>query len=83
MASNNMVQPQVPCFAGKNYNKWSIQMKAFFGSQDLWDIVESGFDVMDNVEGITQRQQTELKENRKKNNKALFYIYQVVDEGIF
>ena len=38
-----MLQPQLPRFDGKNYSRWSQQMKVLYGSQDLWEIVENGF----------------------------------------
>ena len=35
---------QLPQFNGKNYDYWAITMTALFASQDLWEIVEDGFD---------------------------------------
>eukprot|EP00268_Persea_americana_P007560 TRINITY_DN12834_c0_g1_i6.p2 TRINITY_DN12834_c0_g1~~TRINITY_DN12834_c0_g1_i6.p2 ORF type:complete len:298 (+),score=63.45 TRINITY_DN12834_c0_g1_i6:1502-2395(+) len=83
MASNNMLQPQLPRFSGKNYNQWSIQMKVLYGSQDLWDIIETGFEEPADTSALTQQQLNELKENRKKDKKALFFIFQAVDEAVF
>ncbi|XP_077246125.1 uncharacterized protein LOC143885992 [Tasmannia lanceolata] len=81
--ASNMLQPQLPRFNGKNYNQWSIQMKVFFGSQDLWDIVETGVEEPEDQAALTPQQLNELKDNRKQDKKALFFIYQVVDEVIF
>lgn len=39
-----MIQPQIPKLAKTNYDNWSIQMKILLGSQDLWEIVEDGYD---------------------------------------
>ncbi|KAA0035840.1 integrase [Cucumis melo var. makuwa] len=84
MASNgNMLQPQLPRFSGKNFNQWSIQMKVLYGSQELWDIVERGYTEVENQSELTKQQLVELRENRKKDKKALFFIYQAVDEFIF
>ncbi|KAL0549870.1 hypothetical protein IC582_014360 [Cucumis melo] len=84
MASNgNMLQPQLPRFSGKNFNQWSIQMKVLYGSQELWDIVERGYTEVENQSELTNQQLVELRENRKKDKKALFFIYQAVDEFIF
>ncbi|XP_058110866.1 uncharacterized protein LOC131253745 [Magnolia sinica] len=38
------IQPQIPKLSKDNYENWCIQMKALFGSQDLWDIVSDGLD---------------------------------------
>ncbi|KAA0038926.1 integrase [Cucumis melo var. makuwa] len=84
MASNgNMLQPQLPRFSGKNFYQWSIQMKVLYGSQELWDIVERGYTEVENQSELTNQQLVELRENRKKDKKALFFIYQAVDEFIF
>ena len=58
-------------------------MKVLYQSQELWDIVESGVAEPTNVANITPQQLQELKENRKKDKKVLFFIYQAVDEVIF
>ena len=78
-----MLQPQLPRFDGKNYSRWSQLMKVLYGSQDLWEIVENGFVEPQDQAPLTQQQNNELKENRKKDKKALFFIYQAVDEAIF
>ncbi|KAA0065975.1 integrase [Cucumis melo var. makuwa] len=84
MASNgNMLQPQLSRFSGKNFNQWSIQMKVLYGSQELWDIIERGYTEVENQSELTNQQLVELRENRKKDKKALFFIYQAVDEFIF
>ena len=51
-------------------------MKTLFISQDLWDLVEKGY-----LE-IAVSADT-LKELRKKDAKALFFIQQAVAESIF
>ncbi|TXG70161.1 hypothetical protein EZV62_005096 [Acer yangbiense] len=79
-SNNNMLQPQLPKFIGKNYNQWSIQMKVLYESQELWGVVETGFVEPENQTGLTQAQLNELKENRKKDKKALFFIFQAIDE---
>ena len=34
---------QTPIFIGKNYEYWSLTMKALFRGQDVWDIVQNGY----------------------------------------
>lgn len=82
-SNNNMLQPQLPRLTGKNYNQWSIQMKVLYGSQDLWEIVENGYEEPENQTNLSTQQLNTLKENRKKDKKALYFIYQSVDEVIF
>ena len=33
---------QTPIFTGKNYEYWSLTMKALFRGQDVWEIVPHG-----------------------------------------
>ena len=81
----NLVQTQIPKLNGNNYESWQIQMKALFGSQELWKVVNDGY-----VEPTTEQeatysmeQKTTLKEERKKDKKALFLLYQGVGESFF
>ena len=34
----------VPTFMGEKYEKWAIQMRLIFVSQDLWELVSEGYD---------------------------------------
>lgn len=73
------VQPHVPQFSGKNYDRWSIQMKVLFGFRELTEVVEAGFfDVNDPVVGaaLPQAHRDELRENKRKDKKALYFIHQ-------
>ena len=37
-----MVSFQVPTLNKRNYENWSIKMKALLGSHDVWEIEEKG-----------------------------------------
>ena len=70
-----MSQPLIPIFSGNSYEFWGIKMKTLFKSQDLWDLIENGYADPDD--------EIRLRENRKKDSKALFFIQQAVHETIF
>ncbi|XP_073301409.1 uncharacterized protein [Primulina huaijiensis] len=76
MAINGVSQTLIPMFKGECYEFWNIKMKTLFKSQDLWDLVEGGFNDDDADE-------SRLRENRKKDSKALFILQQAVHETIF
>ncbi|KAK2985314.1 hypothetical protein RJ640_024310 [Escallonia rubra] len=79
MASNGNVmsatQPLIPIFKGEGYEFWSIRMRTLLKSQDLWDLVEQGYPDPD--------EESRLKENKKKDSKALVIIQQVVHDSVF
>ncbi|KAH0724802.1 hypothetical protein KY284_000667 [Solanum tuberosum] len=83
MAANSISsfsQPLIPVFNGEKYKFWSIKMKTLFRSQELWDLIEDGFT---EVAQSDAKEEKRLKEIRKKDAKALFFIQQVVHEIIF
>ncbi|GAV82483.1 DUF4219 domain-containing protein [Cephalotus follicularis] len=79
MASNGIIlslsHPHIPIFKGECHEFWCIKMKTLFKSQDLWDLVENGY--------VDPDEDGRLRENRKKDTKALFFIQQAVYETIF
>ncbi|KAL4556860.1 hypothetical protein LXL04_035025 [Taraxacum kok-saghyz] len=79
---HNSQNPQLPKLNGKNYHHWSIQMKVLFQSQELWDVVEEKFEEPDAMDEISEYQETEIQLLKKKDRKALYLIYQSVDEVI-
>ena len=84
--SMNMGNTQLPQFNGKNYEYWTIIMRALFASQDLSELVEDGLEELADEQAysaLTQEEKDFLKSNRKKDSKALFYLYQEVHESIF
>ncbi|KAH0657479.1 hypothetical protein KY289_026227 [Solanum tuberosum] len=68
-------QQLIPIFNGEKYEFWSIKMKTLFKSQELWDLVEKGYAEEDEAQ--------RLRENKKKDSKALFYIQQAMHDSIF
>eukprot|EP00253_Pinus_taeda_P014063 PITA_14063 len=81
-----LFNPQFPQFNGTNYDYWAITMKALFVCQDLWELVEDGFDEPANeneFNRLTQAEKDLLKSNRKKDSKALVFLYQALDKSVF
>ena len=80
-----MVQLQIPKLMKENYESWHIQMKALFGSQELWELVTNGYVEPTSEQEATYNveQKNLLKDQRKKDKKALFLLYQGVNESTF
>lgn len=55
-------------------------MEAFLGSQDVWEIVEKGYKVLKNEASLSQYQKDILRDQRKRDKKALYLIYQGLDD---
>ena len=76
---------QTPIFTGKNYEYWSLTMKALFRGQYVWEIVQHGYAEpadMTAYNNLTQVEKDVLREQRKKDGKALFFIHQAMHESI-
>ena len=61
-------------------------MKTLCCSQESWDLVENGFrEPPDQAayNDLSQAKKDILKENKKKDSKALFFIQQAMEEYIF
>ncbi|XP_010923004.1 uncharacterized protein [Elaeis guineensis] len=84
MASDG-VQIQIPKLTKENFGNWCIQMKSLFGSQDLWEIVNDGYTepTPDQERGYNQNQKEVLRVTRRRDKKALFQLYQALDEVTF
>lgn len=78
-----MGQMSLPRLTKANYENWSIQMKALLGSQDAWEIVETGFEEPETTTGYTTGQHKALKETRMKDKTALYMLFRAVDESGF
>ena len=60
---------------------WSLTTKVLFRGQNVWEIVQNGFTKsVDNeaYNNLTQDEKDALREQRKKNRNALFYIHQAM-----
>ena len=82
MANNvgNVSQPLIPIAKGENYYLRSLKMNTLFKYQELWEMVEQGYE--EPKEAPTEPNQ-KLRENRKKDAKALLFIQSALDDEIF
>ncbi|XP_019414295.1 PREDICTED: uncharacterized protein LOC109326065 [Lupinus angustifolius] len=81
MANNNGFTMTLPTLVGKNYERWSVQMKVLFGYQEVLDIVQNRYQPLG--EDDTEIQISNFRESKKRDCKALFLIHQCVDEANF
>ncbi|KAK2973985.1 hypothetical protein RJ640_020431 [Escallonia rubra] len=72
-----------PKLVKDNYERWSIQMKTFFGGQDVWEAVEEEYVEPKNLVGSCQAVKKATKEAQMKDQKALSLIQLGVDDNIF
>ncbi|XP_022876799.1 uncharacterized protein LOC111395004 [Olea europaea var. sylvestris] len=62
---------------------WSIYMKALFGSQEAWEVVEKGYDEPENEGALSQAQRNALQRYHKLDQYALSIIHMGLDEAMF
>ena len=61
-------------------------MQTLFISQDLWDVIENDYPVLESQEELatwTTTKQKEYKQNKQHDAKALLFIQQGVSREIF
>ena len=58
-------------------------MKVLLGSQDVWEIVKKGHKESKNEGTLSQAQKDSMRDLRNRNKKALYLIYQGLDEDAF
>ena len=61
-------------------------MRALFSSQDIWELVDNGYPKPTDVvalDALIAAERDMLRDNRKKESKTLFYLFQSVHESIF
>ncbi|XP_019429218.1 PREDICTED: uncharacterized protein LOC109336858 [Lupinus angustifolius] len=81
MSNGHGFAMNLPILDGKNFDRWRSQMKAIFGFQEVYEIVQFGFqEIGDNA---TEAQRATYKEAKKKDCKALFLIPQCVNGDNF
>ncbi|XP_075499421.1 uncharacterized protein LOC142537815 [Primulina tabacum] len=70
---------EVPIFEGEHYDYWNSEIRDFFISFDLWEIIENTYEEPPedgSSTGWNETKQKEFKKNQKKDCTALRYIKQ-------
>ncbi|RDX99306.1 hypothetical protein CR513_17649, partial [Mucuna pruriens] len=57
-------------------------MKALLGSQDAWEVVKEGYTLPKDVTILSQYEKEILVKTKKKDQQALTFIYQSLDEAM-
>ena len=74
-STNNLINPQVPKLLKDNYESWSIQMKALFSSQELWELIFDGFKepTLEVEAASPPKRRRLLKSKERKIARLVFY----------
>ncbi|XP_015941308.1 uncharacterized protein LOC107466820 [Arachis duranensis] len=83
MTCTSLSLSAAPKFSGDKYDFWKIKMRRFLVANELWEIVDNGFEVPVANAQLNDGQQQTLRENSSKDAKALFTIQSVVSDKVF
>ena len=86
VSGSNSSQVQVHVLSKNSYDSWYVRMRTILHSQDLWTYVIDGYAEPTDVAvelALSNANCVLLKENMKKDNKALGLIQQGLNEAIF
>ncbi|GJZ32141.1 hypothetical protein Tco_0577577 [Tanacetum coccineum] len=75
----------LPKLNKSNYDKWSIQMRALMGAQDVCESLTVGYEEssLSEVGAMSANQLKAWKEKCMKDKNALYLLFQLVDESGF
>ena len=76
---NGHIPGNLPVLDGKNWSKWNVQMRALFGFQDVYEVIQNGVEEPKATTSDAQRQA--LKDLKKNDCKTLFFLHQCVDSA--
>ena len=84
MASiKNNDQIPIPVFSGENYQYWATKMKTYFMYQSLWDIVEKGYTIPEDMSSLTAAEKESLNKNMEKDSLALYSTQMAMSDSLF
>nr|KYP69944.1 hypothetical protein KK1_009151 [Cajanus cajan] len=69
MASKNINFSSVPLpvFTSENFDLWKLKLKAYFISQNMWDIVQSGYIKPNNTITLSKEEHKKLEDYEQKD----------------
>ncbi|KAI3457315.1 hypothetical protein Pfo_013978 [Paulownia fortunei] len=79
MANSNLAAFQVLQLKKSNFENGNIKMKVFLGAHDVWKVAENGYDEPKDKSTLFATQKDNLKDLRKRDKKAVFFINQALD----
>ncbi|XP_070672240.1 uncharacterized protein [Malus domestica] len=83
VGSSSSGEIRTPIFSGVNYEFWRTKLRTIFVSHDLWSLIEEGYVVPLSIVALIEAQTKELKENIKRDAKALGVIQNAILDEIF
>jgi len=66
-----------------NYETWSIRVETWLDSQDVWDMIEKGFEEPIDRATLTLSQREAMQKTWRKDQLALTIIHQCLDDITF
>ncbi|XP_050136616.1 uncharacterized protein LOC126612250 [Malus sylvestris] len=81
--SSSSGEIRTPIFSGVNYDFWRTKLRTIFVSYDLWSLIEDGYVIPLSIVALTEAHTKELKENIKRDAKALGVIQNAISDEIF
>ncbi|KAG6383152.1 hypothetical protein SASPL_157102 [Salvia splendens] len=76
-------QTPIPAFSGENYNYWAIKMRTYFMSQSLWDIVDKGYTIPEDLSALSTADRAKFNKEMEKDYLALYSLQMAMAESIF
>ncbi|GKV19034.1 hypothetical protein SLEP1_g29334 [Rubroshorea leprosula] len=80
-STNSFSSPRM--FNGENYDFWAIRMKAFLKGNDVWEVIEHGFQLPFPQENPTVAQMKRNVEYNAGTYRALSFLHNAVANDIF
>lgn len=81
LSSNGDIR--IPIFNEVNYDFQRIKMRTILVSQQLWSLIEDGYEEPEKTEALLEAQKQELENTIKKDAKALSLIQSAISDEIF
>ena len=76
-------QTPIPQLTKLNYDTWNIKMKTWLKAEETWEMVRDGFTELENLGALSQAQQNKLKDERKRDNRALSDLQNAIEDSFF